>query len=65
MQVIATVPVRTGGDVAKAIVCGADAVLVQSAPENSTVIADLRRTMATCGYESVKELQAAELVVIA
>lgn len=65
VQVIATVPVRTGGDVAKAIVCGADAVLVQSAAEDSTVIADLRRTMATCGYESVKELQAAELVVIA
>ena len=28
------------------------------------VIGELRRTMATCGFESVKELQSAELVVI-
>ena len=72
VQLIASVPVHTGGDVAKAIVCGADAVLVE-APDASgvpgdglrkTVIGDLRRTMATCGFESVKELQSAELVVI-
>lgn len=71
VHVIASVPVRTGGDVAKAIVCGADAVLVERPATESTggpaatVIDDLRRTMATCGYESAKELQAADLVVIA
>lgn len=64
-HIIAAVPVRTGGDVAKAIVCGADAVLIEN-PEVAAdaVIGDLRRTMATCGYESTKEFQSAELVVI-
>lgn len=73
VQLIASVPVHTGGDVAKAIVCGADAVLVQAPADagvsddgpRKTVIGDLRRTMATCGFESVKELQSADLVVIA
>lgn len=71
VHLIASVPVRTGGDVAKAIVCGADAVLVeetggegQADGPHKTVIPDLRRTMATCGFESVKELQSADLVVI-
>lgn len=63
-QIIAAVPVRTGGDVAKAIACGADAVLVEAVGSDSAgVIGDLRRTMATCGFESVKEFQSAELVV--
>jgi isopentenyl diphosphate isomerase/L-lactate dehydrogenase-like FMN-dependent dehydrogenase len=65
VQVVATVPVRSGGDVAKAVACGADAVLVDGDGPHDAVIGDLRRTMATCGYESVKELQSAELVVIA
>lgn len=66
VHIIASVPVTSGGDVAKAIVCGADAVLVEN-PEVAAdaVIGDLRRTMATCGYESTKEFQSAELVVIA
>lgn len=63
-QIIAAVPVRSGGDVAKAIVCGADAVLVMPVDgEPADVVGDLRRTMATCGFESVKEFQSAELVV--
>ena len=66
VHLIAAVPVKSGGDVAKAIVCGADAVLVEGpAAGDPSVISDLRRTMATCGYESVKEFQAADLVVIA
>ena len=72
VHLVASVPVVSGGDVAKAIACGADAVLVEP-PDvggshdgaRSTLIGDLRRTMATCGYESVKELQSADLVVIA
>lgn len=63
VHLVASLPVRTGGDIAKAIVCGADAVLVEGEPPLATVIDDLRRTMATCGYESVKEFQGAELVV--
>lgn len=63
-QIIAAVPVSNGGDVAKAIVCGADAVLVEPVEGHSTdVVESLRRTMATCGFESVKEFQSAELVV--
>jgi len=68
VHLIASVPVRSGGDVAKAIVCGADAVVVEPVDDPGSppdvVIGELRRTMATCGFESVKELQAAELVVI-
>lgn len=66
VHLIASVPVRTGGDVAKAVVCGADAVLVEPTDDgpSKTIVGDLRRAMATCGFESVKELQSAELVVI-
>lgn len=67
VHLIASVPVSSGGDIAKAVACGADAVLVEPVDgvEPATVVAELRRTMATCGYESVKELQSADLVVIA
>ncbi|MFN8050397.1 MAG: IMP dehydrogenase [Acidimicrobiales bacterium] len=66
VHLIAAVPVQSGGDVAKAIVCGADAVLAEGpGVGDPSVITDLRRTMATCGYESVKEFQSADLVVIA
>ena len=70
VHLIAAVPVGTGGDVAKAIACGADAVLIEPAEDElepagiASVVHDLRRTMATCGFESVKELQSADLVVI-
>lgn len=67
VHLIAAVPVSNGGDVAKAIVCGADAVLVEPATHvesAANVVAGLRRSMATCGFESVKEFQSADLVVI-
>ncbi len=100
VQVIAEGAMATGGDMAKAIVCGADAVMVGSplaaaheAPgrgfhwdpaafhpslprggrvptvaQGSTreilgqLLGALRTSMATCGYESVKEFQKAEVV---
>ena len=70
VHLIAAVSVGTGGDVAKAIACGADAVLIEPAADAvdpagiASVVHDLRRTMATCGFESVKELQSADLVAI-
>jgi IMP dehydrogenase len=111
VHVIANGGMATGGDLAKAIVCGADAVMLgatlasaREAPGRgwhwglgsshatlpkgargpvatrgtlrevllgpahdhdggTNVIGGLRSTMAMCGYETVKELQKAELVV--
>ncbi|HMS13629.1 MAG TPA: IMP dehydrogenase [Microthrixaceae bacterium] len=67
-HLIAAGTIRTGGDVARAVVCGADAVWlsaddarVDSVP---AIVADLRRSMATCGYDSLKEFQTADLVVV-
>lgn len=68
VHLIAAAEMNSGGDVAKAIVCGADAVMIHHAdlgPDGiAPLVAELRRTMATCGYETLKEFQMAELVTI-
>jgi IMP dehydrogenase len=109
-HVLAEGGIRTGGDIAKAIACGADAVVLDDVlagasdapgggwwwehgishrtlpvgglwretepgeeapslaelllgPGVPNLLGALRKAMAVCGYESVKELQLAELVV--
>jgi IMP dehydrogenase len=66
-QVIASGALETGADVAKSVVCGADAALLDAdrggALSTQEIISGLRATMATCGYENLKEFQSADLVV--
>ena len=67
-HLIARGPITTGADVAKAVACGADAVLVDAAvvlgdPPHGDAAEGLRRAMALCGYTDVKDFQKAEVVV--
>ncbi len=66
-HVIAVGGIRSGADAAKAVACGADAVMVDARVVTGADAADLagslRRAMATCGYTDLKSFQEAEVVV--
>jgi len=68
-HLIARGPITTGADVARAVACGADSVLVDSSvlldsdSPGSDVQEQLREAMALCGYTDVKQFQKAEVVV--
>ncbi|MEM7143063.1 MAG: IMP dehydrogenase [Actinomycetota bacterium] len=68
-HVIARGPITSGADVARAVACGADAVLVdhtlltQSDPQAGDIVDHLREAMAVCGYTDLKAFQKAEVVV--
>ena len=59
----------TGADIARAIACGADAVLLDAAvvlgedSRSDDVLQQLREAMATCGYTNLKDFQKVEVVV--
>ena len=67
VHLIAASDVVDGDDAAVTIACGADAVMVAAddvdAPAGP-IASRLRRSMARCGYETPKEMQDAELVVV-
>ncbi|MDW3220807.1 MAG: IMP dehydrogenase [Acidimicrobiales bacterium] len=68
-HIIARGPIASGADVARAVACGADAVLVDASvvvnadPQADDVVGNLRAAMATCGYTDLKAFQKAEVVV--
>lgn len=68
-HLIARGDIATGADVAKAVACGADAVVVDSSVllgadrRNGDVVENLRDAMALCGYTDLKAFQKAEVVV--
>lgn len=68
-HLIARGDIATGADAAKAIACGADAVLVDSSvllggdAQGGDVVEHLREAMSTCGYTSVKGFQKAAVMV--
>lgn len=68
-HLIAQGSLSTGADIAKAVACGADAVLVDMAMLTADdaaaelVVTQLREAMALCGYTDLKGFQKAEVVV--
>ncbi|MEZ5245921.1 MAG: IMP dehydrogenase [Acidimicrobiales bacterium] len=68
-HLIARGDIATGADVAKAVACGADAVVVDASvligadPQTGDVADNLRDAMALCGYTDLKGFQKAEVVV--
>ena len=68
-HLIARGDISSGADVAKAVACGADAVLVDSSvliggdPQGDRLVEHLREAMALCGYTDLKAFQKAEVVV--
>ncbi|MDG2028542.1 MAG: IMP dehydrogenase [Acidimicrobiales bacterium] len=68
-QIIARGPISSGADVARAVACGADAVLVdasvltQADPQVGDVVDHLCDAMALSGYTDLKAFQKAEVVV--
>lgn len=65
-HIIARGSIGTGADVARAVACGADAVLLDASilgDGNGDVVGNLRQAMATCGYTDLKAFQKAEVVV--
>lgn len=67
VHLIAAGEVVDGDDAAVAIACGADAVMIDADDADDVagpIALRLRRSMARCGYETPKEMQDAELVVL-
>ncbi len=68
-HLIARGEIGSGADVAKAVACGADAVIVDASwlvgsdPLADDVTDHLRESMALCGYTDLKGFQKAEVVV--
>ena len=68
-HLIARGEIASGADVAKALACGADAIVVDSSvlvnadPDSGDITEHLREAMALCGYTDVKRFQKAEVVV--
>jgi len=65
VHVIADGSITSGDDVAKAIACGADAVVAEiPAADLPAAVARLRREMASSGHEALREFQKADVVVV-
>jgi IMP dehydrogenase len=68
-HLIARGDISTGADVARAIACGADAVLLDASvllgadTQAGDVVANLREAMSICGYTDLKGFQKVEVVI--
>lgn len=68
-HIIARGAIASGADAARAVACGADAMLIDAGvllnpdPQSGDVVAQLREAMATCGYTDLKSFQKAEVVL--